>query len=50
MSLRSLFLELLVQMTKTKFQNQDFKLNFMSKKGLTARVKNTVSMKKKLDE
>ena len=46
MSLRYLFQEILVQMTKTKFQNQNFKLNFKLEKSLTARVKNAVSVKK----
>ena len=46
MSLRCLSPEILVQMTKTKFQIQSFKLNFRSEKALTARLKNRVSGKK----
>ena len=49
MSLRCLFLEVLIKITKAKFQNQSFELNFKLERSLTARVKNPVSVEKGWD-
>ena len=46
MSLRCLFLEIVIKMTKAKFQNWNFELNFKSERSLTTRVKNAVSVKR----
>ena len=45
MLLQCLFLEILIKMTETKFQNQNLELNFKLERSLTARVKNAVSVK-----